>query len=376
MSATLIRMPKLIARWLECAAFAPAFVCLLLLAFAAGCASNKRSAPTEHAFFPPAPDVPRIQYLMSFSSEADLGGSGKFNTFIVGREKLQRPIWKPYGITTTPGKLFVVDTMPMNISITDFDKDKLRYIRPQGSGRMYMPINVAVAKDGTIFVTDTGGKQPLLARVIIFNAEGNYIGTITETNKGKPCGIAVDDEKIYVTYQTNQTVEVYSLATREPLFSVPADTKDPEAKLFQPTNVAVDRTGRIHVSDTGGFDVQVYDAQGKHIRRIGDLGLTPGTFALPKGIAVDREQRVYVVDAATGVIQLFDDEGRLLMFFGNPGGDMAGGTYLPAGIAVDYDNVSRFKRYVAPGREIEYLIYVTNQAGPNKVSVYGFLKQK
>jgi DNA-binding beta-propeller fold protein YncE len=344
---------------------------LLLVAFSAGCVSNKGDAPTEYAFFPPAPDEPRIQYLMSFGSEADLSGRGKFNTFIVGREKLHRPIWKPYGITATPGKLYVVDTMPGNVSITDMALSRLRYIRPAGSGAMQMPINVAVTKDGTIYVTDTERGQ-----VIIFNTAGNYAGVLGTHGKDKPCGIAVDDERVYVTDLAHSCARVYSQSTRELLLTLPTDPANPESRLYQPTNIAVDRKGRIYVSDTGGFAVQVYDAQGKHLRKIGELGLTPGTFALPKGIGVDREQRLYVVDAATGVIQLFDDEGRLLMYFGSPDGSSVGGTYLAAGLAVDYDNVGRFQRYVAPGYEIEYLIYVTNQAGPNKVSVYGFLKRK
>lgn len=348
-----------------------AALCLVLLAFGAGCASNQTAAPKEYSFFPPAPDEPRIQYLMSFGSEADLGGRGKFNTFIVGREKLHRPIWKPYGVAATPGKLYVVDTMPRNISITDLTKGKLRYLRPAGNGAMQMPINIAVAKDGTTYVTDTKRGQ-----VIIYNAAGDYAGVIGTHGKDKPCGIALDADRIYITDLTNHCARVYSQATRELLLTLPTDPANGESRLYQPTNIAVDRTGRIYVSDTGGFAVQVYDAQGKHLRKIGDLGLSPGSFALPKGIGVDREQRLYVADASTGVIQLFDDEGRLLMFFGSPNGDQAGGTYLPAGLAVDYDNVSRYSRYVAPGHEIEYLIYVTNQAGPNKVSVYGFLKQK
>ena len=348
-----------------------AALCLILLTLGAGCASNKPAAPKEYSFFPVAPDEPRIQYLMSFGSEADLGGNNKFNAFVVGREKLHRPIWKPYGIAATPGKLYVVDTMPANISISDLAKGKLRYIRPAGDGAMKVPVNVAVAKDGTTYVTDTKRGQ-----VIIYNAAGKYIGVIGEKGKDKPCGIALDADRIYLTDLTNHCARVYSQATRELLLTLPTDPTNDESRLYQPTNIAVDREGRIYVSDTGGFAVQVYDAQGKHLRKIGELGLTPGSFALPKGIGVDREQRLYVADASTGVIQLFDREGRLLMFFGSPSGSQAGGTYLPAGLAVDYDNVSRFERYVAPGYGIEYLIYVTNQAGPNKVSVYGFLKKK
>src|SRR5690348_1712295 len=49
-----------------------------------------------------------------------------------------------------------------------------------------------------------------------------------------------------------------------------------------------------------------------------------------------------------------------------------GSTSLPAGVWVDYDHVKYFQQYAAPGFKVEYLIFVTNQYGDHKVSVYGF----
>ena len=132
----------------------------------------------------------------------------------------------------------------------------------------------------------------------------------------------------------------------------------------------------MYVSDTGGFAIQVYDADGKYVRTIGEQGLEPGHFALTKGIGVDRAGRVYVVDAAVAIVQLFDDQGRPLMYLGEPKSSGEAGLYLPAGLAIDYENVEYFQRYVAPGNRIEFLILVINQAGSHKVSVYGFLAKK
>jgi hypothetical protein len=139
--------------------------------------------------------------------------------------------------------------------------------------------------------------------------------------------------------------------------------------------VAVDQKGRICVADSGGFTVKIYDAEGNYLQNIGDLGVTPGQFTLPKGIGTDREGRIYVVDAATPVVQLFDAEGRLLMWFGEPKSSGQAGLYLPAGLTVDYENIGLFQKYVAPGYKLEYLILLTNQVGPQKVSVFGFIKK-
>ena len=98
-------------------------------------------------------------------------------------------------------------------------------------------------------------------------------------------------------------------------------------------------------------------------------------FARPKGIAVDRQGLIYVADAATQVVQIFNSEGRLLLYFGQPGASTYGQLVLPASVKVDYDDVSYFEKYVAPGYKCEYLIVVISQFGANKVSVYGFLKK-
>jgi sugar lactone lactonase YvrE len=341
-----------------------------LLLMAAGCASQPK-AKEVHVFFPPPPDEPRIQYLMSFGSESALGGRGKFADFVMGGQTIHRPILKPYGVTTTKGKIYICDTQAAAVETADLVKRTLRYLKPTGEAMLAVPINVAVDKDGTKYVTDTKREE-----VLMFDSANAYLGTLGQKGKMKPCGIAVAGDRLYVSDLKNHCVRVYRKANRELLFSVPRDPADEKAKLHSPTNLAVDQQGRLYVSDTGGFMVQIYDADGKHLRGIGEQGITPGRFALPKGIGVDRAGRIYIVDAATAVAQVFDNDGRLLMFFGDPKTSGPGSLYLPAGLAIDYENVDLFQKYVAPGRKLEFLILVINQAGPQKVSVYGFLAKK
>jgi DNA-binding beta-propeller fold protein YncE len=341
-----------------------------LLAVASGCATKKPAA-RNYLVFPPPPEEPRIQYLMSYGNEIELGGSSKFTDFVVGREKVFRPIWKPYGIAIRRGKVYVADTQAANVSVADLAQRKMRYIKPDGLAALKSPINVAVDEDETLYVTDTGREQ-----VLIFDVAGKLLEALGKKDEMKPCGVALFKDRFYVTDLKHRCVRVFSKSTRQQLFSFPKDPKDEPSKLYQPTNVSIDEAGRVYVSDTGGFCVKIYDAEGNHQRTIGDLGVTPGQFTLPKGIAADREGRFYVVDAAAAVVQIFDNEGRLLLFFGDAKSSGEAGLYLPAGLTIDYQNVDRFKRYVAPGHELEYVILLTNQAGPNKVSVFGFLKKR
>jgi len=343
---------------------------LAVALLAAGCATKSSTKKQQYTFFPPPPDEPRIQYLTSFGAESDLGHGSAFTDFVVGAEKLHRPIWKPYGVTVRKGFVYVCDTEASSVITVDLTKKKFTYLRPGGQDALGLPVNVVVDADGTRYVTDAKRGQ-----VLVYGKDGDLKAEIGKMKSGKPCGIALLGDRLYVSDLSNHCVTVYSKTTRAPLLTVPSDAKDPKARLFSPTNVAVDDKGNIYVTDSGAFTTQVYDAAGKYVRSIGEQGLDTGRFALPKGVAVDRDQRVYVVDAATAVVQVFDKEGRLLMYFGEPKSSGPGGLYLPASIAIDYENVGLFEQYVAPGQKLEHLIFVTNQAGNQKVSIYGFLRK-
>ena len=336
--------------------------------------ANSPKVAAPHIFFPPPPDEAHVQFLASFASEeqlAELAGKRNFFRFIVGQDKIQRMIKKPYGITTSTGKIFICDTVSATVEIADLAKRKLNFFRPGGEGSLGLPVNIAVDSDGTRYITDAKRKQ-----VLVFK-EDNYVGAIGKRDELQAGGVALTKNRIYVTDIQNHCVRVYGKAGRNELFTFPkAGETNKSSRLFSPTNLAVDAQGRVQVTDTGGFCVNVFDAEGNYLRTIGEQGNSPGTFSLPKGVAVDREGRTYVADAATQVFQIFDPEGRVLMYFGDPTLSGGGSTCLPAGVAVDYENVKYFQSFAAPGFLLEYLILVTNQAGGEKVSVFGFGHKK
>jgi DNA-binding beta-propeller fold protein YncE len=339
------------------------------LALLAGCAT-KPAKKAEYTFFPPAPDEPRIQFLTSFGQESDLGEMDKFKAFVVGQDKRIKPIYKPYGISTGKGKLYICDTEAANVSEIDLASRQMHALRPSGKAALELPINVVVDADGTRYVSDVKRMQ-----VLIYNKDNKFQAAIGKGNEMKPSGLALRADNLYVTDVTNHCVRVFNKSSREQRFTIPRDASNPNSRLFLPTNVTLDEAGHIYVTDTGAWRVQVYDSEGNYVRSVGEMGLEPGRFSMPKGLGVDRHNRLFVVDAATQVVQLFDEQGRLLLFFGYPESSGPGALYLPAGLAIDYDNVSYFQKYAAPGYQVEYLILVANQAGSNKVSVFGFLKK-
>lgn len=343
----------------------------LLLGLLAGCATPTKT-PKSYTYFPPSPDEPRIQFLTAFAADTDLGRSRNFVDYLTGQQPDVGPLIKPYGLAAHDGKVYVCDTVADVIEVFDLKKNRASIFAPRGEGQLRLPINITIDRDGTRYVADTGREQ-----VLIYSADGTFLEAMGKKDEMKPTDVAITADRLYVTDLKNHAVKVFSKPEHKLLFSIPRDDKTNSGKLFQPTNLAVDQTGnRLLVSDTGGFCVQVYDLDGNYLRTIGRQGVAPGLFSRPKGVAVDRSGHAYVVDAATQVVQIFDTEGRLLLFFGAAGASTHGEVILPAAVKVDYDNAGYFQKFVAPGRQIEYLIFVTSQFGGQKVSVYGFLKQK
>src|SRR5262245_21989542 len=219
---------------------------VLLVSFLlAGCATGPKTL-TPSVYFPPPPDEPRIQFLTSFSSERGFTGSSRFLDFVVGAEKTDTSLAKPYGIALHQGKLYICDSFPAVMEILDLSKGRLRYFGSSGEGRMRLPINIVLDADGTRFVTDTTRGQ-----VLIYSAKDEYLGAIGKKDEWKPVGSAIRGERLYVTDLKSHSVRVYDKARRELLFSIPRDPNDPQSRLLSPTNIAIDRQVRILVSDTG-----------------------------------------------------------------------------------------------------------------------------
>jgi len=342
---------------------------VILLVGLVGCAT-KSGETKKILFYPPAPDIPRFQYLTGFSTEAECFGESGFRRFVLGRSKVEKYVGKPYGIVARSNEVAFCDTGFSGAGILDLAKQRIDLLIPTREDRMQAPINAAWDSQGNFYVTDTEREQ-----VLIFDPDRKPLVPMGRKDEMKPCGLAIKDDTLYLTDLKNHQVRIYSLPDRQLVRTIPREDDSGDGRLFLPVNVAVGMDDKVYVSDPGSFCVQVYDAEGRHVRTLGEQGVGPGKFARPRGLAVDHENRLYVVDAATQRVQLFDSEGQLLIYLGDPSYMGAGSTHLPAGVAVDYDNVVYWQKYAAPGKQLEYVVYLTNQYGDPRISVYGFLKQ-
>ena len=350
-------------------------VWLVVVGLAAGCATTTKTAKKTYEFYPPPPDEPHLQYLTAFNSEREMGAnlSRSFRSYVTGQMPRAKQISKPYGMASHNHKLYICDTDYSAVLVADLKTRSMTALLTQGQGALKLPLNISIDAEGKLYIADSGRDQ-----VVIFDKDQNYVAALGKLGEMKPRDVAVGKDRIYIADIQNHNVHVYDKASLNPLFTIP---REPDAtniahRLYTPTNLALDSKGRLYVSDTGAFHVQVYDAvDGSYLRSVGGMGDGPGQFARVKGIAVDRDFRLYTVDAMSQVVQVFDEQGKLLTWFGEPGASSRAQN-LPAKVVVDYDDVGYFQSCIAPGFKVQYLVIVINQIGSHLVSIYGFGQQQ
>jgi DNA-binding beta-propeller fold protein YncE len=330
-------------------------------------AANDDDEAQPAVFYPPPPNLPRLQFLTKFASAYDVSeGSSGFRDFVFGGEEAEeQAIEKPFGVDIYKGAIYAVDSRGSGYVVFDVGAGKWRTVTGTGNGAMPKPINIKIDTDGKRYVTDT-----IRNEVLVFDTVDRFVRSYGEEGQFRPIDVAISETRLYVSDSENNKIHVLDKVTGEVLFEFGGGGRAP-GKMAHPTSLALGPDGSVYVSDTTNFRVQQFTADGEFIRSFGSAGTGYGQFARPKGLDVDREGRIYVVDAAFQNVQIFDDEARVLMYFGG-GGDGPGDMNLPTVVSIDYDNVDYFRKYAAPGFEIEYLVLVANQYGSNKVAVYGF----
>jgi sugar lactone lactonase YvrE len=348
------------------------FLFTLAIALFISCSRGLHPAggPGNLVIYPPPPDTTRIQLLTRISSSHDITGKrGGLKKFILGSDP-ETDIGKPYGVNIFNGKIFICDALIRGFEIIDLKKSKFDYFIPTGQGELRTPLNCAIDKRGYLYVTDAGRKQ-----VVVFNEKLEYYSSFGEKDNFKPTDICLSDNKIWVTNVSGHQIHVYSNdSTFTCLNKFPETLPDSAGYLFSPTNICL-YENKVFVTDFGDFKIKIYTQGGEFIKSVGSYGDRIGQFVRPKGIAVDRESNLYVVDAGFENTQIFDKNGKLLMFFGGNykgPGDM----WLPAKVTIDYDNLKYFEQFVDKNFILKYLILVTNQFGPDKLNIYGYVEPK
>jgi len=340
-----------------------AFLCFLCLL--TGCAVPKEDL--SPVFYPSLPETPRLQFLTAISSEEDLESSrSDFENFLLGPEIVFATLGRPYDVSTTPGKIYIVDRQFNKLVRIDLVTGNFDIVGTGLTNVIQAPAGITIDTEGRKYIADMTRKE-----IVVLDADDNFLKTYGGSNiLEKPVDVAVWHDKIHVADIKLNRIVVFDLKSGQLMGTIGA-SGNRDGEFYKPSHIVSDEVGNLFVNDTFNFRVQKFSADGRFERKFGFHGDLIGAMARSKGIAVDHAGNLYVADAAFEYVQIFDGQGKLLLFFGGPG-NKRGNLYLPAGIHIDYDNIDYFAKFADDRFKIEYLLYVCNMSGPNKINVYGF----
>jgi uncharacterized protein (TIGR03663 family) len=186
------------------------------------------------------------------------------------------------------------------------------------------PHGMALDAEGFLYVADTDNH-----RIVKFSSQGEVVDTWDST-------------------------WWHGLESWQPGGCLDADNRPlalDDGEFCEPWGVAVGPEGRVYVADTWNHRVQVFDAEGRFLGKVGVFGQAgasvssaPDVFYGPRDVVVDGEGRVYVSDTGNKRIQVFapyedlDPDLNYLTSLGGPG-IIEGRLDEPVGLAIGADGL-------------------------------------
>lgn len=216
--------------------------------------------------------------------------------------------------------------------------------KPWGIGITHDNMIVVTTKDSTIWLLTMAWPHNKILQVGRRGTrQGEYLF---------PTGVAITpDNHILVVDADNHCLQRIT-SKGDPLERVgqrSAGAKD-ENELKYPYGVAVDKRGKVFITDTGNNRIQVLNPDLSLSHKFGEKGNGNGQFNCPVGIAVDQDGCVYVCDRDNARIQKFSNNGSYMCQFGQ------GALKIPFYVTVDCNNLV----YVTDHKAREVVVFDVN----------------
>jgi DNA-binding beta-propeller fold protein YncE len=235
---------------------------------------------------------------------------GKY--YRIGDQDGDGRLTKPLGLDVdAAGILYVADASAKAVYVFDQDGKYLRKIAgPKFFDRLS---SVTVNPEGErIYVVDIGGVTSELHRVRVFDARsGAHLYDIGKRGSGPgefnlPRDVAIGkDGQLYVVDGGNFRVQIFDRNGKY-LQSFGSVGKQ-LGNFARPKEVATDREGNVYVADAAFGNFQIFNPDGELLMFVGERSEQegPGKYMLPSGISVDEDGRIYFVDQWFRKIDIF-----------------------------------------------------------------------
>ncbi|MGZ8578440.1 MAG: NHL repeat-containing protein [Actinomycetota bacterium] len=193
-----------------------------------------------------------------------------------------------------------------------------------GAGQHQSPYGIAVdPRNSDVYFGDVDGNKTVdkytQGGQFLFEFGGNGVGP---GRYQYPSYLAVaNNGTVFVSDQWEHNVVAVNPQGQE-LFQFGSMGTGP-GQFRQPRGMDIDGQGRLYVADNYNARIQVFTATGAFVRQFGSRGSAPGQFGNNpdlRGVAIDDANGwVYVVNASTGHVNKYDLNGNFLLRFGGFG---------------------------------------------------------
>lgn len=212
---------------------------------------------------------------------------------------------KPLGIDVDrQGNLYVADATAKAILIYDRDGKYLRRIGGTKENLFDRLTSVTADPRGDrIYVVDIGGVSSEAHRVRVFDPQsGKHLFDFGKRGTGPgefnlPRDVAVGrDGQLYVVDGGNFRIQVFDRNGKylQAFGSIGRQL----GQFARPKEAATDKDGNLYVVDTAYGNIQIFNPDGDLLMFIGDRSEQdgPARYMLPSGVYVDEDGRIYIVD--------------------------------------------------------------------------------
>ena len=248
-----------------------------------------------------------------YVADSKVGAIFIFNTETRDVELIKNGMHAHFGLITglamdDSDRLFVSDSVLRHVLVFD-PKHRVEASINEG---MSSPAGVALDNENRfLYVADTD-----LDQVLVYDADSPYkllrkIGTPgkahTLTSPGdfsRPTNVAVDkDGNLYVSDTFNDRVEIFDADGN--FIRTFGKAGDGPGYFARPKGIAIDSDGHVWVADTVQDRVQVFDPDGHLLIYLGGHGMLPGQFNAVQGLTIDKKNRVFTSEQYPGRVQAF-----------------------------------------------------------------------
>ncbi len=205
---------------------------------------------------------------------------------------------------TDKGEVLVLDRTTPWIQV--FSKDG-KFVRRFGGPELalYGPMGLAVGKDGTLYIADTGG-----SRIVVLNPDGSKkrepLKTMGSESFNQPSDVAIEESGRVVVYQpfdgTAKSGKMFFFTSELTLERSFSSLQGPST--WDTPRYVASKGGLVYQTDPQNQRVLLL--KGEEASPVQLTGPFATTLRLPAGIAVDGKNRVYVSDANTNLVYRFE----------------------------------------------------------------------